>query len=465
MPQEQLEITASLEKIAEKIDEDPFFLAEILYPKYRFKKFHKQWFEQGLMNQDELTLGPRGFAKTTVRAVIRSIYKLIKNPNIQLAIVSDTQDQAIKFMSETKMQLENNKYLRLLYPYLAPGNLWSNKEISIAGKTDISKEASITALGIGQGTGSHFDDLLLDDVVDYENVKTKHRRDDLENIINMTLMPMLKPGGYVHYNGSRYHDDDLYGRLINKGIFNNQYLNNHKAIQNDGTSLWEEIMPIKELLKIKSKRGSIAFNSQYQNDTTLMKQGKIFKREWFRYFRKEGEYFVLSDGKKIHAKDIKFYQTCDLAISKSTTADYFVILTFGIDKEGNIYITNLLRKRFSWAEQKKYLPEHYLANAPLNWIGIESNQFQVILADEMNVLSDISVRKMMPISDKVTRAMSMSAKFETGKVFVWNKLPGLDDFVDELTAFPDGEHDDMVDTVGYIPTCLKRERPKVYVNV
>jgi len=67
-------------------------------------------------------------------------------------------------------------------------------------------------LGIGQGTGSHFDDLLLDDVVDYENVKTKYRRDDLENVINMTLMPMLKDGGHVHYNGSRYHD-----KIIKKG--------------------------------------------------------------------------------------------------------------------------------------------------------------------------------------------------------------------------------------------------------
>ena len=454
--------------IRKAINSDPFYLAEVLYPKYQFKLFHRQWFEQGLMDDDELTLGPRGFAKTTIRGVVRSIYKLILNPNNQLAIVSDTQEQAVKFMSETKMQLEKNKLLRMLFPYLAPGDLWSNKEISIIGKTEINKEASITALGIGQGTGSHFDDLLLDDVVDYENVKTKYRRDDLENIINMTLLPMLKPGGHVHYNGSRYHDDDLYGRMIAKGIFNNQYLNNHKAIQDNGDSLWPEMMPIEELLKIKNKRGSIAFNSQYQNDTTLMKQGKIFKREWFKYFKKEilnGEmHFITTDGRKVALNDLKCYQTCDMAISKKETADYFVVLTFGVDDLGNIYIFNLMRGRYSWNEQKRYVPENYRRNSPLCWLGIESNQFQTALADEVNVFTDISVKKLMPKGDKVSRAMGMSAKFETGKVYIWNKLPSLGDFEDELTAFPEGQHDDIVDTVGYIPQCTTSGRAKVYVN-
>jgi predicted phage terminase large subunit-like protein len=417
------------------------------------------------MGIDELCLGPRGFAKTTVRAVIRTIYKLTENPNEQLAIISDTKEQAVKFMSETKQQLESNEYLRILYPELAPGRIWTTKEISIAGATDISKEASVTALGVGQGTGSHFDDILLDDIVDFENVKTKYRRDDLEKWVDMSLMPMLKAGGTVHLNGTRYHHDDYYGRILEKGTYNNIQHKTHRAILKNGKSLWEQRWPIEKLLKIKEDRGSIAFNAQYQNDTTLMEQGSIFKREWFNYFKKDGEYFVLTNGKRILIKDIAFYQTCDLALSKKDTADYFVILTFGADREGNIYITNLLRGRFSWAEQKRLTPEHYRRNTPLNWLGIESNQYQAVLADEVNTLTDISIRQLEPVGDKVTRANSMSAKFETGKVFIWNKLPHLDEFEDELTTFPEGEHDDMVDTVGYIPQCIRRKRASVYVNV
>ena len=420
------------------------------------------------MGVDELCLGPRGFAKTTVRAVIRTIWKLTENPNEQFAIISDTTDQAVKFMSEIKQQLETNEYLRLLYPELSPGRIWTNKEITITGATNISKEASVTALGVGQGTGSHFDDILLDDIVDFDNVKTKHRRDNLEHWVNMSLMPMLKAGGTIHLNGTRYHQDDYYGRILEKGIINNLKHNTHKAIQDNGTSLWEQMWPIEKLQEMREERGSVAFNAQYQNDTTLMKQGKIFKREWFKYFKKEilnGEmHFITTDGRKVALNDLKCYQTCDMAISKKETADYFVVLTFGVDDLGNIYIFNLMRGRYSWNEQKRYVPENYRRNSPLCWLGIESNQFQTALADEVNVFTDISVKKLMPKGDKVSRAMGMSAKFETGKVYIWNKLPSLGDFEDELTAFPEGQHDDIVDTVGYIPQCTTSGRAKVYVN-
>jgi len=117
LPKEQSSnLNQTIKVVKRAIEESPFYLAEVLYPKYQFKNFHKQWFEQGLMDKDEVVLGPRGFAKTTIRAVVRAIYKLIKNPNTQLAIVSDTDRQAIKFMSETRMQLEQNKYLKLCYP-------------------------------------------------------------------------------------------------------------------------------------------------------------------------------------------------------------------------------------------------------------------------------------------------------------------------------------------------------------
>jgi len=224
---------------------------------------------------------------------------------------------------------------------------------------------------------------------------------------------------------------------------------------------------IEELLLIKKDRGSIAFNSQYQNDTTLMKQGKIFKREWFKYFRKEviGEdtYFV-GEGIRVNRKDLKCYQTCDLAKSKKDTADYFVILTYGIDKQGNIFIFNLFRGRISWNEQKTLVPENYRRNKPLAWLGIEGTQYQSVLVDEVDMFPDISVKVLKALGDKVSRAMTMSAKFETGKVWIWDKLPHLGDFEDELTSFPEGEHDDMVDTVGYIPQNSLYERAKVYVN-
>ncbi len=461
MPSNHLQIC--LEKIRKKIDDEPWYLSKILYPDYEFKDFHEKWFYDALTPEEDLCLGPRKSAKTTVKGM-SYIYKMAKNPNIRLGISSDTEGQAIHFASEIKLQCENNKILTALYPQLMPTRRWSEKEFIIAGADKIQKGSTVTAFGYSSSiTGYEFDDILIDDVVDLENSRTQYQRDKLENWIGMTCIPMLVRGGVIKWNGTRYHADDMYGRLLERGVKYNKGTN--KAILDNGESYWPEVWSIEKLLDIKSKIGSMRFNAQYQNDVTLMKQGSIFKREWFNYFKKDGEYYVLTNGKRIPIKDIAFYQTCDLALSKKETADYFVILTFGVDKEGNIYITNLLRGRFSWAEQKRLTPEHYRRNTPLNWLGIESNQYQAVLADEMNTLTDISIRKLDPVGDKVTRANSMSAKFETGKVFIWNKLPQLDEFEDELTKFPEGEHDDMVDCVGYIPQCIRKKRPKVYVNV
>lgn len=469
LPKEQLVKEACLKAIRDRIKADPFFLTEVLYPKYQFKQFQRQWFEQAQLDNEEICLGPRNFAKTTVRGIVWTIYKMIRNPNIQLGVVSDTGPQAIHFVSEVKMQIERNKLLTILYPHLNPGHLWRDNEFTITGATEIQKGATVTAFGYGGATGYEFNEIIVDDVVDFENSRTKYQRDKLEDWIGMSLRPMLKSGGAMHWSGTRYHDDDQYGRLLKQGILANK--DTHKAILDNGESMWPELWPIEKLLEIKEKIGSIRFNAQYQNDVELMAAGKIFKREWFRYIKRNPSNFIeyiREDGSRIHIKDLAIYQTCDLAISKKETADYFVILTFGVDKEGNIYILNVLRGHYNWPEQKRICRQEYIRwkEFGLRWLGIESVQYQVVLAQELDTFTDMSIRHLSSKGlDKVTRAMPMSAKYESGKVYHNSGMDNLRDFEDELTAFDEGQNDDMVDCVGYIPYCLAREKLKIYVNV
>ncbi|GAG09518.1 unnamed protein product, partial [marine sediment metagenome] len=259
----------------------------------------------------------------------------------------------------------------------------------------------------------------------------------------------------MHWSGTRYHDDDQYGRLLKQGILANK--DTHKAILDNGESMWPELWPIEKLLEIKEKIGSIRFNAQYQNDVELMAAGKIFKREWFKYIKRNPSNpleYIKDDGARINIKDLAIYQTCDLAISKKETADYFVILTFGLDKEGNIYILNVIRGHYNWPEQKRVSRQEHLRwkEFGLRWLGIEAVQYQAVLAQELDTFTDMSVRHLSSRGlDKVTRAMPMSAKYESGKVYHNSGMENLSDFEDELAAFDEGENDDMVDCVGYIP--------------
>jgi len=418
--------------------------------------------------EEDLCLGPRNFAKTTVRAVIRTIARIIENPNVQVGICSDTDGQAIKFSRETKMQLERNVVLREMYPYLAPGTPWSDTEFNVIGADKIKKTSTVTAISYGKSiTGLDFDYLMIDDIIDFDNSRTKYQRDKVHDWLGMTLIPMVKKDGKIGWNGTRYHHDDEYDKVLKRGVRTNK--NSHRAIIDEESKkvLWPEMYSFKWLMDKKNKWGSIVFNAQWQNDTELMKIGKIFHREWFKYFDKtpEGD-FRDTDGRRFSYKDLAIYQTCDLAISKSDKADYFVILTYGLDKEGNFYIIDIRRGRYSWGEQKKLSRMNYIRWKifGLRWMGIETKQYQRVLMDEMDVFPDMSVRPLEADKDKVTRAMPMSAKYESGKVYHNAKMENLEVFEDELCAFDDGENDDMVDCVAYMPRCSTREKTEVRVR-
>ena len=224
-------MVALIEKKRREIERDPWQLAKVLYPQYRFKQFHRDWFYQSMGDEEDLCLGPRNFGKTTVRGVIRSIAKLIRNPNIQLGICSDTGFQSSHFAGEIKAHLDQNQLLRAMYPHLAPGTPWTGSEFNIAGATEIRKGSSVMAVSYGGAmTGFEFNDILVDDVVDFENSRTKYQREKLKDWLGMTLIPMLKKGGNLHWSG-----------CLSTGT---------KILKEDGT--WESIEKIKLYEKVYS---------------------------------------------------------------------------------------------------------------------------------------------------------------------------------------------------------------------
>lgn len=442
---------ALMEKKRREIERDPWQIAKVLYPKYTFEPFHREWFELDMTDEENLCLAPRNFGKTTVRGVIRSIVKLIRNPNIQLGIVSDTGFQATHFIGEIKAQLEQNQLLRAMYPELAPGKKWTDSEFDIIGTTEIRKGCSVMAISYGGAvTGFEFDDILVDDIVDFENSRTKYQRDKLVDWMGMTLLPMLKKGGIISYNGTRYHQNDLYERLLNKGIRTNR--NSHRAIKEDGTALWDSMYPIEWLLKKKEDIGTVNFNAQYQNDTKLMAEGQVILRKWFKYVNMN----------EIPEK-IRIIQICDLAISKKETANYFVESTFGLDmKLGDIYMLDMDRGRYSWHEQKQAIRRNndkWKNKAEQVRIYIEGNQYQTVLAQEMDADIDLSITSFTTVQDKITALRGISPKFENGKFYFVNSLPNLDIIEDELCSFPDGEYDDICDTISGIQKVIKSNRP------
>ncbi|RLI71600.1 hypothetical protein DRP05_12785 [Archaeoglobales archaeon] len=399
------------------------------YLGYKIAVHHKAILDHITKHKKTLDLAPRGHGKSTVGTIIFSIWKVLVDPNIRILVVSNTDRQAKAFLREIKAHLESERIIKLFGDL--KGDKWTDEEINISLKQKITKEANITALGAsGAVTTKHFDIIIADDLVDFENARTEGQRAKLKDWFYTSLLPTLEPDGELHIYGTRYHPYDLYQSLIDSGEYDIQIM---RALQPDGTALWEEMFPASLLNKIKAEMGSLIFNLQYQNDVELAKQGNIFKYEWLQFYS--------TDELPVN---LKIYMGVDLAISQKETADYFAVCTIGLDPENNIYVLDIYRGRHSFSQQVEIIKTKAQLWNPIR-IGVESNAYQQAMAETLKTKL-LPVVEIKTVKDKVTRAQITSALFESGKVFL---KPTMHDFIEELLLFPDAEHDDQFDAFDF----------------
>ena len=228
-------------------------------------------------------------------------------------------------------------------------------------KKATSAKRTLTALGAsGAVVSKHFDVIIGDDLVGFENARTEAQRKKLKEWFYSSLFPTLEPDGEIHILGTRYSPMDLYEDLIRS---KNYKINIQQAItvkDNAEYSLWEAKFSLEKLRQIREESGLIIFNMQYQNNTELAK-GKIFK---YKYFKNFEEYEVDYDLSRVRVKvldannvpywiPVRIYMGADLAISEDETSnnDYFVLTTIGVDKDKNVYVLDYLKERLTFNAQ------------------------------------------------------------------------------------------------------------------
>ena len=413
-------------------------------------------------NQASMDLAPRGHGKSTIGDVDFCITKVLRNPDIRIMIGSKTQTQASAFLKEIRTHFEQNVNLIRIFGdwKKSRDNVWNDKEFTVNRRTVIKKEATVSALGAsGAAVSKHFDIIIGDDLVGFENARTEAQRKVLKEWFYSSLYPTLEPDGEIHILGTRYSPMDLYEDLIKS---KNYKINVQQAITvKDGQeySLWESKFSLEKLRSIREEAGLIIFNMQYQNNTELAK-GKIFKYKYFKHFE---EYDIDYDLNRVRVKvldsqgvpywiPVRIYMGADLAISEDETSnnDYFVLTVIGVDKNKNVYVLDYLKERLTFNAQLNAILDYGKNKFPMvERIGVETVQYQKSLAQEIRRLSLLPVVNIQTSKDKVTRAMRRSALFENGKV--WFRI-GMDDLEECLLLFPEVDHDDLFDGLDFALT-------------
>lgn len=413
-------------------------------------------------NQASMDLAPRGHGKSTIGDVDFCITKVLRNPDIRIMIGSKTQTQASAFLKEIRTHFEQNVNLIRIFGdwKKSRDNVWNDKEFTVNRRTMIKKEATVSALGAsGAVVSKHFDIIIGDDLVGFENARTEAQRKVLKEWFYSSLYPTLEPDGEIHILGTRYSPMDLYEDLIKS---KNYKVNVQQAITvKDGQeySLWESKFSLEKLRSIREEAGLIIFNMQYQNNTELAK-GKIFKYKYFKHFE---EYDIDYDLNRVRVKvldsqgvpywiPVRIYMGADLAISEDETSnnDYFVLTVIGVDSNKNVYVLDYLKERLTFNAQLNAILDYGKNKFPMvERIGVETVQYQKSLAQEIRRLSLLPVINIQTSKDKVTRAMRRSALFENGKV--WFRI-GMDDLEECLLLFPEVDHDDLFDGLDFALT-------------
>lgn len=295
------------------------------------------------------------------------------------------------------------------------------------------------AVGAGGAvTGRGADLLLIDDPLkNREEADSRLMRDKLWDWYASTAYTRLMPGGAVVLIQTRWHEDDLAGRLLNG---NEKWeVVNLPAIaeagdalgRREGAPLWPARYDEAALARIRNTIGEREFIALYQQRPAPL-EGALFRRDW------------IERGKSPRS-GTQVAMGVDLALSTKTSADYTAIVVMARDEFGKLYVLDAVRERVDFPGALRLI--RLMAD---KWnpkaIAIEQVAYQAVVVQELLRQTTLPIKGVTPDKDKVTRAQPLALRYEQGLVF-HEQLPSW--FEDELLAFPQGLHDDSVDALVY----------------
>lgn len=264
--------------------------------------------------------------------------------------------------------------------------------------------------------------------------------------------------GTVSHN-TRWHEDDLAGRLLleerNGGDRWDKLILPAEAEEDDplgrapGEPLWPERFPRARLAEVRKTLGSYMWSALYQGHPQPA-GGQVFKRDWVRYARKDGDTYLLrrsAGEKRVPASACWRFQTCDPSGTAKETADYFVIMTFDVTPDNELIVVDIVRVQTETTNHERMLDDARDRLRPV-FQGVESKSFGLNLFQSMR-RKGRAIKELKADADKVSRARPVSIQMENEMVFVLQGIENQDALEAELLAFPKGRHDDMVDALAY----------------
>lgn len=295
-----------------------------------------------------------------------------------------------------------------------------------------------TAGVTGSITGKGADVLIIDDPIkDAETALSPTRRNKIWEWYRGTAYTRLSPKGVIVIVMTRWHHDDLVGKILRESgedwtVLDFPAIATSEDVlgRKEGDALWPKQYSRKKLETIKREIGGYWFSSEYQQQP-IANEHVVFNPEWW------GSYEGETDRNLV-------YQVWDTAFKEGEQNDYSVCTTFAINPN-YIDIVNVWRGKLTYPKLKaKVIELHKTYKA--NKVFVEdSASGQALIPDIKQSGLGISIAP-VESGNKLVRAHSVSTIVEQGYVRLPKDAHWKTAFINELAQFPAAPHDDQVDS-------------------
>lgn len=419
---------------------------------------HLEWFSAAVAAGESprlMLFVPPRHGKSEIASRIFPAWHLGRNPRHEVIACSYAGSLANDFSRKVRGLFRDPSF-QTVFPEAALA-----KDSQSVEQWSTAQGGGYVAAGVGgpiTGRGAHV--LIIDDPLkNREDAESDSTRQGIWDWYTSTAYTRLAPGGGVILIQTRWHDDDLGGRLLqaqDNGEGDEWRVVRYPAIaeydelfRDQGEALHPDRYPIGALNRIKRTVGPRDWSALYQQNP-VADDGDYFKKDDFQWYKRQD---------LPPLEEMNFYTAWDLAIGQKEMNDFTVGITVGVDRKDDIYVVDVQRGRWGSLDiVEKMIEVQRVWQSKL--VGIERGHILMTMGPilEKRMREE---RIMMPIQelrpgkqDKIARARPIQARMQQKRVFFRHGCDMTLALVAEMMRFPNGVFDDQVDGAAWIGQML-----------
>lgn len=407
-------------------------------------------------------------------------YLLGRNPDCKVIACSYSSDLASLLNRDVQRIIDSPEY-RELFPEtrLNASNVRTTSQENYLRNSDIFEivghKGVYRSAGVGGSiTGMGGNILIIDDPFrSRADAESPTIRQKTWEWYTSTFRTRRQKGASILVTATRWHENDISGMLLELAkndpnadqwevitlpAISEGELEPYDKRTASGQALWPEEYSENDLLTTKASLTTYEWLSLYQQRPSAAK-GNIFEREFFQYFTESDLSYDLQkfDGtiEQVPKSTCVIFQTCDPAGTAKTSSDYFVLSTWALTPKKDLLLLDVFRTKIEGPDHVDFIKQQRNKWNPAV-IGFESvsigkTTYQNLERERMPLVD------LAPKGDKFTRALSAAFTLKSRKTYFRFGAHWLNEWEEELLHFPNGAHDDEVDTFSYAEFMISNE--------